>query len=474
MIVVAGAALALHLAAAPVAPPAQAADVAAKASATTKKSSGAPASKAGASTSQAGASTTQTPQPAGPPLTGPQLVVKARQQYDALEYEAVAAAAEQALASNDLTLEQKLDAYALQGSALAIVADPTDAEKPFRLLLRARPEFNLPDATPPKILAVFRKVQVEERAIVEEVTALQRQRLAATLKLSGEAPAHRRGGRPLVFRYRLRDPQGAVDTVRVQYRKQGDAEFTSLPLVRDDAGVWLGRIPGEWTASAQGFELQYVVVGADDKGTLVSLGSPATPLSLAVAPGEVDKNAHPVPAWGFWTAAGATTLAAATAGVLAGVTARVNADFRDTLASSTPESPADGGEVVRTRAFGINVMTAQFVGWGVTGLGVVVTGLLAPFTNWGAEDGADDTAAAPAATTALTSSTTAMLALQTRTATALTSSTTATLALKTTTATALTTTATATLALLTSSATALTSSTTATLALQTTTDARAP
>ena len=336
------------------------------------------------------------PLPSTASLATPALVALAKQQYDALEYDRVARLAEEALARTDLTLDDKLDAYALQGSALAIVADPIDAEKPFRLLLRARPEFNLPDATPPKILAVFRKVQVEEKAIVDEFAAIQRQRLSATLKLTGDAPEGARGGRAVRFGYRLRDPQGAVESVRVQYRRKGEGEFTSLPLKRDDAGLWSGRIPGEWTANEGGFVLEYVVVAGDEKGTLISLGTAATPNALDVAAGQVDKNAHPVPVWGFWTAAGATGVVGVTAGALAATTAWLNADYHRQLDESTPERPADGAALARQADLGNSVMVAQFVGWGVTGLGVVVSGLLAPFTNWSGET--FDEGAAPATT----------------------------------------------------------------------------
>jgi hypothetical protein len=360
------------------------------------------------------AATTKVPDAAPLPdtkgLTTTALVALARQQYDALEYDRVAKLAEEALARPDLTLDEKLDAYALQGSALAIVADPIDAEKPFRLLLRARPEFNLPDATPPKILAVFRKVQVEEKAIVDEFAAIQRQRLSATLKLTGDAPEGARGGRAVRFGYRLRDPQGAVESVRVQYRRKGEGEFTSLPLKRDDAGLWTGRIPGEWTANEGGFVLEYVVVAGDEKGTLVSLGTTAAPQALEVGAGQVDKNAHPVPAWGFWTAAGATGAVGVASGALAATTAWLNADYHRQLDESTPERPADGAALARQAELGTNVMVAQFVGWGVTGLGVVVSGLLAPFTNWSGEtldEGAApaDTAPPTAATAALTPTT---------------------------------------------------------------------
>jgi hypothetical protein len=348
------------------------------------------------------------PVPAAAPVIHPEklstseLVAMARQQYEALEYDVVAKLAEAALARSNLTLEEKLDALALQGSALAIIADPFDAEKPFRLLMRARPDFNLPDSTPPKILAVFRKVQVEEKAIVDEFATIQRQRLSATLKLSGEPPKEARGGKALRFAYRLRDPQGAVDSVRMQYRRKGEAEYLSLPLKLDDAGRWAGRIPGEWSASDEAFVLEFVVTAGDSKGVLLSLGSPSSPQSLPVEPGQVETNLRPVPAWGFLTAAGATGVVGVTAGVLAATTAWLDSDYSQRLEASSPERPADGASLARQADLATTVMVAQFVGWGLTGVGVVVSSLMAPFTNWSGEEPENDDADESTTTTETT------------------------------------------------------------------------
>jgi hypothetical protein len=257
---------------------------------------------------------------------------------------------------------------------------------------------------------VFRKVQVEEKAILDEFAAIQRQRLADTLKLSGEPPTEARGGRALRFEYRLRDPQGAVDSVRVQYRRKGEGEFTSLPLKRGDDGQWSGRIPGEWSASETGFVLEYVVVAGDEKGTLVSIGTPAGPQALDIAAGQVDKNARPVPAWGFWTAAGATGVVGLTAGALAATTAWLNADYHRQLEESSAAAPADGAALKRQADLGNTVMVAQFVGWGVTGLGVVVAGLLAPFTNWTGEEFDAEGSVGPAPATTATAATAATMA----------------------------------------------------------------
>jgi hypothetical protein len=326
----------------------------------------------------------------------------ARQQYEALEYDRVAELTTLALGRTDLALADKLVAYALQGSALAITADPVDAEKPFRLLLRAEPQFVLPDATPPKILAVFRKVEAEERAIRAEFVAIERERLVATLKLEAVAPRRVRGGRTLRFEYRLRDSQGAVETVRVQYRRRGEAEFTSLPLARGDAGIWAGQIPGEWTASDIDFVLEYFVVAADDVGPLLMAGNSAAPQSLAVPAGQVDLFGDPVPQWGFWLTVAATGAAGIVASGLAAATVWQDQQILALVARATAAEPIDGAALRTVRTQGENLMVAQFIGWGITAVGAVASGALVPFTQWedDDEDGAVDAGSVDADTAA--------------------------------------------------------------------------
>jgi hypothetical protein len=209
------------------------------------------------------------------------LIAEARALYDALEYDKVAPLAALALAAPDITLEQKLVAYQLQGSALAIIGDPVDAERPFLLLLSVRPDFVVPDDTPPKIKSVFAKVKGEFDAVREAQEAQQRKELAATIEIDGALPTSADGGRPLRFDFGVADPRGVVKSVRVQYRRQGEAEFLSLPLRRAPSGRWVGVVPGEWTASEAGFTMEALVVVADQKGQLKALGAPASPITVS-------------------------------------------------------------------------------------------------------------------------------------------------------------------------------------------------
>ena len=100
----------------------------------------------------------------------------AQHNFDELEYDVVLPYVEAALKQGNLTPDQKLQAYLLQAQSLAITGDPADAERPFRLLLRVQPDFNLPEDTPPKITGVFARVQSEENAIRDQVYRLARAR----------------------------------------------------------------------------------------------------------------------------------------------------------------------------------------------------------------------------------------------------------------------------------------------------------
>lgn len=237
--------------------------------------------------------------------------------YKTLEYAAVIPLAEQVLARSDLSPDQRLEAYRLQGSAKAIVEDPVDAERPFRLLLRARPEYDMPAETPPKILAVFRKVQSEERALASQLRGVERSRLIAALRLSGEPAKEAQGGRPIRFAYRVRDTAGVVETVKVQFRRAGQKAFSSLALERSEEGEWRGVIPGEFTADEKGFTLEYLTETADREGVLLAAGSQAQPLTIEVSAGQVPVQAFkPISKPVFFTTVGLTAAAGVASGVL--------------------------------------------------------------------------------------------------------------------------------------------------------------
>jgi len=261
--------------------------------------------------------------PAGDAPSGPdsaptdELMAQARAHYKNLEFDALLPLVEVVIARVQTSAEVRMDAYLLQGSALAVIGEPVAAEKPFRFLLRGRPDFDLPLETSPKIVAVFRKVQVEEQAIRSQTQALQRRQTLSEMAVAGEPPTDAVGGVPLTFSFRIRDPKGLVDAVRVEYRRGGEPQYSALALRRDEEGAWIGDLPGEWTESADGFVLEYWVATADAQGrSLITRGSDGAPLSTAIAAGHVaDQRSLFASAW-FWSAVGAGVLALGAAGAV--------------------------------------------------------------------------------------------------------------------------------------------------------------
>ncbi|OGQ17133.1 MAG: hypothetical protein A2138_23750 [Deltaproteobacteria bacterium RBG_16_71_12] len=334
-------------------------------------------------------------------LGNTELLARARAQYDQLEYEAVLPLVTELLARGDaVPIELRLDAYVLEGSCRAIVGDPIEAEKPFRALLRGRPDFELAADTPPKIMSVFRKVQAEERAIVFEMSKLNRERQVREMDLIGAHPATLVGGRPAVFSYLLKDPSGAATAVRVQYRKKGEPTFSSLALLRDEAtGKWQGMLSGEVTANQGGAELEFFVETSDQHGPLLTRGSVAAPLVSAITPGQVDRSAPPpLPPWAVWAGAGSSAaLLAAGVGFGAGMLV-VQQDYTAQAALAV-EVPQQGSELTAKRTLGEALAwTADslFIASGVAALTTAVAAMF--FTDWqGRAAAQEEDAAVPVA-----------------------------------------------------------------------------
>ena len=230
---------------------------------------------------------------------------------------------------------------------------------------------------------MFAKVKGEFDAVRDAQEAQQRKELAATIDIAGSFPVEASGGRPVRFEFNVVDPRGVVTSVRVQYRKQGEPDFLSLPLRRNVRGAWVGVVPGEWTASDVAFTVEASLVVADQKGPLKRLGEPFA--TVAVTAGELARQ-RPVPVWGFGTAAGLTGAVAVAAAGVTVLTAVQNADFHSKLDRATADNPADGRDIVTQQQLGESLNVAVIGSWATAGVAAVVTGVLALFTNWSGED----------------------------------------------------------------------------------------
>ncbi|MBL8957451.1 MAG: hypothetical protein JNK82_42150 [Myxococcaceae bacterium] len=229
------------------------------------------------------------PLPAAPDTSVPTqtLFTSARAALDALEYQKALVLSEALVQRGDATPEMRVEGYWVQGQAIAVLRDPVEAEPAFRTLMRLEPGFEPRTDPGPKILATFRKVQVEERALAERLARDARARLVAGLALTGEPPARARGGRPLRFSFQLKDPTGAVDEVAVHYRFKGSTvPFSVLALTRSTDGRYEGEVPGEVTANEGGATLDFFVQATDGLGPLVARGDAVVPLAVELSAGK--------------------------------------------------------------------------------------------------------------------------------------------------------------------------------------------
>lgn len=229
------------------------------------------------------------------------LLAQAERLYRQLDYERVLPVARQILKSADATLDHKLAAYRLQASCLAIIGDPVEAERPFRLLLRARPDFDMPADTPPKILTIFRKVQVEERALAEQMRSFERQQLIDSIRFEGAPTGSMDGGVPISFAVKIRDPRGGVRAANLHYRRATEERYSTLPMKTCPSG-WCADIPASWTESERGFLMQYYLSTAGERDQpLASFGGPDAPQGIQIQPGKIEPEvAFYESAW-FWS-----------------------------------------------------------------------------------------------------------------------------------------------------------------------------
>jgi hypothetical protein len=274
----------------------------------------------------------------------------------------------------------QLEAYRLQASALAGSDQASEAERPFRMVLRLKPDFELPAQTKPKIMSVFRKVQAEEKELLRQSQALTRARVVQNMALVGEPPAKAYGGYPVRFDFRLKDPTGAVDSVVIPYRHVGQVPYSTVALARDEAGAWKGALAGDVTANEQGLLLEYYVETRDKNGALVTMGTEKDPLRLEVTPGMVIRERPPPlgKQW-FFIGLGTTGVAGLATGLVALAERSAQGDYtRYAGGSGLLDAATLSQKASSTRSLARDTNILMGVTAGLT----ILTAITIPFTNW--------------------------------------------------------------------------------------------
>lgn len=220
-----------------------------------------------------------------------QQLALARNLYDSLEYQLVVPLTKDILSHPALRPDQLVKAYELQGSSLVVIGDPIEAEKPFRLLLRLRPDFDLAASAPPKIVAVFRKVQVEENVGLRRADPRLQEAYAMLTALEVERSV-------VLFDALLADPEISQGVRARAWLGQGLAQ-ASLPDVEKAR-----------TAFAAALELEPSLhLPSDVSPKIAALFSEvkAARASVAVPPSKTTvaaQEARPAPGWNAWVTVG--------------------------------------------------------------------------------------------------------------------------------------------------------------------------
>ncbi len=248
------------------------------------------------------------------PETVPDQLSLARKLAEELDYPEVVTLTEAVIADPKASAPEKLEAYRLLGSAQAFMGNPLEAESAFRFLLRGNPDFEFPEGTSPKITWVFRKVQHEEQEILKQTEEMRRARVASAMELGLDAPKTAKGGEPLQFKLRIKDPFGAVEVASLHYRRSEERRFSQLPLKLNDNGLWVASLPAEWTANDGGATVEYFIGAEDSSQTLLrAIGNESDPLELTLEAGQPPSNEPITSQWWFWTGTVAAVVGAGVA-----------------------------------------------------------------------------------------------------------------------------------------------------------------
>lgn len=230
---------------------------------------------------------------------------------DALDYEGAMKQARGLLTRSGLDAQLVERLRYIVASSAAILGDPDAAEQSFLEILDNNPSFELPDEAEPKVIIPFRSAKAVFARRYASRRDAERARLSADVQLTLEHQEATQGGLPAKFEFRLQDPGGHVNRIDLNYRRQGDGAYASLPLERTTDATWLGQLGGDWTQSTQDYVLEiYAQTFTADGLALSSAGDAANPLMTAVQRGEVERPRPFYKSPWFWVAAGAGVMAA--------------------------------------------------------------------------------------------------------------------------------------------------------------------
>lgn len=239
-------------------------------------------------------------------------LTKGQQQVDEGDFEDAVKTLEAGIDEPDLTDEQLAEMYRLLGLAHLYLGNETKARDAFEKLLQARPDYELPKATPPKIRTLYARIKDDIR---------KRRVRPVTLTVSGVP--EQAAGQAVTVEARI-DDLALGARAKLFFRRSGVQNYSSTDFVRDraDRSMYRATIPAfELPEEVASYDLEYYVEVADAaQRRLAGRGDPFTPLSFKVAAKAAPEEAEKPKAWyqnpWVWVGIGAGVAAVSTGAVI--------------------------------------------------------------------------------------------------------------------------------------------------------------
>ena len=222
---------------------------------------------------------------AGPSVA--ERLVQMRALFDALECEKVIALAAGIEADPSASVDEKREARFRDGYCLVIVGNVDDAGAVFRELVHEDLDAPPPFAMEQRVKYLYDAAREAERKSRDDAVSVARAEARARVALVVDDPKDLTGGARAIFAVHLIDPDLLVKSMRIDFKKAGDAELYGLPVVRQADGTGRGEIPGTYTRSALvDARLLWFITASDERGDRVaSAGTREHPRELFVKQG---------------------------------------------------------------------------------------------------------------------------------------------------------------------------------------------
>jgi tetratricopeptide (TPR) repeat protein len=200
---------------------------------------------------------------------------KAAEQVDQGDFEDAVKTLNSALNLPDLTDDQLAEAYRLLGLSHLYLGNEDKARDAFEKLLQARPDYELPKGTPPKIKSLYARIKEDIK---------KRRVRPVTVTLTN--PERVDGDKPLELPAKIEDLSLGAKA-KLFYRRAGGQAFSSVDFRRikgNDRDQFVATVPAfELPAEEKGYEVEYYVEVADAaQRRLAGKGDQYTPLNFKV------------------------------------------------------------------------------------------------------------------------------------------------------------------------------------------------